>query len=114
MKIIINLLFTIFFAIAIYVHIHSLQVGDDKPVWTHILYIITYGVCWWMLFSGNSSRAIIYAISAIFPFVMHLILGFQHFSAMDELFKTCVLVCIMMPAGYLFIQWKEKQQSYYL
>ena len=104
MKIAINILFSIFFAVAIWVHIKNVMNGDDKPIWWHVLYFITYGVCWAMIFSKHKSSLLIYGLMAVFPFFTHLYYGFQHFAALDKMFWTCVLVCGFLIWGFKTIK----------
>jgi hypothetical protein len=66
MKLLINTLLSIFFAIAIGVHVYYVYEGDSEPFWWHCIYFITYGVCWWMLFSKSQQRNLIYLLMSIF------------------------------------------------
>ena len=107
MKVITKVLFALFFIIAIGVHIKSVIEGDDKPFWWHGLYFITYGTCWWMLFSENKLRAWIFAFMAIFPFSTHAYYGYLHFSKLDMQFWICVLVCATLILGF----WKIRNEK---
>jgi hypothetical protein len=103
MKLLVRILFSIFFAIAIGVHVYYVIHRDHEPLWWHAIYFITYGVCWWMIFSDHTHKARVYALMASFPFVTHIYYGMQHASAMDGSFWVCVLVCVLLPLGLLLI-----------
>ncbi len=104
MKIFIKILFSIFFAIAIGVHIYYVIERDSQPIWLHCIYYVTYGTCWWMLFSKNKYNYLIYAAMAVFPFATHLYYGYKHIPAFDAMFWICVLVCLLLPAGFIFVK----------
>ena len=110
MKLLAKIIFSIFFAIAIGTHIYYVFESDTKPFWWHCIYYITYGTCWWMIFSKNKYNSLIYAVMALFPFVTHLYYAYLHFSKLDAEFWICVLVCIILPLGFLWIV-KEKTNS---
>ena len=100
-KTITTVLLSIFFAIAIGIHVKNvIEGGDGKPLWWHGLYFITYGTCWWMIFSKNKLRRWIFAAASVFPFGTHLYYGFQHFSKLDIMFWICVLVCVVLVFGF--------------
>lgn len=107
MKLLINTLLSIFFAIAIGVHVYYVYEGDSEPFWWHCIYFITYGVCWWMLFSKSQQRNLIYLLMSIFPFVTHVYYAYQHASQLDSEFWICLLVCIILPLGFIWLK-KEK------
>ena len=109
MKQLIAILFSLFFSIAIGVHIYFVINKDHQPFWWHGLYYITYGVCWWMLFSKNKHRAKIYLLFALFPFITHLYYGYLHFATLDAMFWICILVCFILPLGYVWISYNEKK-----
>lgn len=100
----IKILFSIFFAIAIGVHIHELTVSDAEPLWWHSIYFLTYGVCWWMLFSKNKKRSSIYLLMAFFPFVTHIYYGYLHIKQLDVSFWVCVIVCVLLPLGFIWLR----------
>ena len=102
MKLLINILLSVFFAIAICVHVYYVLESDGKPFWWHCIYFITYGVCWWMLFSTHKYANIINIIMAIFPFVSHVYYGYKNFALLDTEFWICVLTCTMLVAGFLW------------
>lgn len=104
MKRIIQILFSIFFAISIGVHIYYVLHHDNKPFWWHSIYYITYGVCWWMIFSTNKNRSIIYLLMAIFPFATHAYYGYLHIQTLDATFWVCVIVCVLLPMGFIWIK----------
>ena len=104
MKLLANILLSIFFAIAIAVHIYYVMNGDNQPLWWHGIYFVTYGTCWWMLFSKNKYSSLIYAIMALFPFITHVYYGYQHFSQLDAEFWVCILTCVMLLLGFLWIK----------
>jgi hypothetical protein len=98
------MVYSIFFIIAIGVHIYEPIIGSAKPIWWHLLYIMTYGICWGMLFSKNSKRQAIFGVMGLFPFSTHLYYGYQHLSLLDSLFFVCVLVCLLLVLGFVFIK----------
>lgn len=104
MKTLVKILFSIFFAIAIGVHVYYVIEPDTKPFWWHCIYFITYGTCWLMIFSKNKYRSLIYAVMSLFPFVSHLYYGYKRIPAFDSMFWICVLVCVMLPLGFFFIK----------
>jgi hypothetical protein len=57
-----------------------------------------------MLFSKNSKRQEIFGVVALFPFSTHFCYGYQHMSALDGLFWVCVLVCLLLGLGFVFIK----------
>jgi hypothetical protein len=104
MKLTVNILFSVFFAIAIGVHVYELKVSNTQPFWWHCIYFLTYGVCWWMIFSKNIYRDKIYAFTALFPFITHIYYGYQHMHALDKEFWICLLVCVLLPLGFFWIK----------
>lgn len=108
MKVFIKILFSIFFAIAIGVHIYYSIVSDSKPFWWHCVYFITYGICWFMIFSKNKYRSFIYFLISLFPFISHAYYGYKHIPAFDSMFWICVLVCVMLPLGFGWLRYSEK------
>ncbi|MFN8238158.1 MAG: hypothetical protein U0T77_08315 [Chitinophagales bacterium] len=110
MRTIIKALLSVFFFIAFAVHIHELYVETEKQVLWHTLYFITYGVCWWMVSSANRRRLLIYILMALFPFITHLYYGYRHIAALDIPFWVCVAVCVLLPAGGVWI-WKEEENN---
>lgn len=107
----IKILFSLFFAIAIGVHIYFVIVPDGKPFWWHCIYYITYAMCWWMLFSKMKHRQFIYTLSAIFPFFSHVYYGYLHLPAMDFMFWICLLVCVMLILGMIYLRSSSSQLS---
>jgi hypothetical protein len=47
-----KILFSIFFAISIGVHIYDIFKEESPEYLLHFLYFICYGVCWKMIFSN--------------------------------------------------------------
>jgi hypothetical protein len=103
-KNIILTVYSIFFIIAIGVHIYEPIIGSAKSIWWHVLYIITYSTCWGMLFSKNANRQAIFGVAGLFPFSTHFYYGYQHLSALDSMFWVCVLVCALLVLGFIFIE----------
>jgi hypothetical protein len=103
MKLILKILLSVFFAIAIGVHIYYVIKPDTQPFWWHLLYYITYGGCWWMLFSKNKYRPAIYVTMALFPFATHVYYGYQHLRQLDTELWVCILTCIMLLLGFFWI-----------
>ena len=108
MKPIFKILLSIFFAVAIGVHIYEIATSNDEPLWMHSIYFITYGVCWWMIFSKNKNRSSIYLLMAIFPFITHVYYGYQHINQLDINFWVCIIVCVLLPFGFIWLR-KEIQ-----
>lgn len=106
MKLFLQFIFSLFFSIAIGIHIYYVIHPDHKPLWWHAIYFATYGICWAMMFSKNKKRSAIYLLMSIFPFVTHLYYGMQHVKKLDGIFWVCVLVCVLLPAGF-FLMKKE-------
>lgn len=104
MKLFANVSLSIFFAIAIGVHANSVMKGDNQPFWWHGLYFITYGGCWWMLFAKKTNRIKLYAAMALFPFISHVYYAYRHFTRLDAIFWICVLTCVMLLLGFLWIK----------
>lgn len=96
-----KVLLSIFFLIAIGFHLPPM-VNDymEKPT-THSVYILTYGICWAMLFSNHKYRSQVYFIAAIFPFIMHVYYGYLALPNLNQSFWICLLVVIMLPIGYM-------------
>lgn len=111
MKLLARLLFSLFFVIAIGVHVYYVLYPDHKPLWWHALYFLTYASCWRMLFSEHRHSVLIYTLMALFPFITHLYYGWQHSAHPDGVFWVCMAVCIFLPAGavWLMIVQKEKK-----
>ncbi len=107
MKISIKILFSIFFAIAIGVHIYNVIVGDSEPFWWHCIYFATYGFCWLMIFSKDKNRSWIYLLMSLFPFITHAYYGYLHAQKLDTEFWVCLLVCVLLPLGFIWLK-KEK------
>ncbi len=104
MKLIIRILLSVFFAIAIGVHIYYVLEPDTQPFWWHCIYYITYGTCWWMILSKNKYRILIYSVMMVFPFITHLYYAYKHIPAFDSMFWICLLVCIMLPLGFFSLK----------
>ena len=111
MKLLINTLLSVFFAIAISVHVYYVIESDGKPFWWHCIYYITYGTCWWMLFSKNKYRSLIYTGMAVFPFISHVYYGYKHIPAFDSMFWICVLVCLMLCLGFFWIKYQRDETT---
>ena len=108
MEKIVKIALSIFFAIAIGLHIKYVIDGDNQPFWWHGLYFITYGTCWGMIFSKNSLRSWIFGGMALFPFSTHVIYGYRHFAALDGMFWVCVLVCVLLAFGFFWLRNQDK------
>lgn len=108
----INILLSIFFAIAIGFHVIAVIQNDGEPFWWHAIYFITYGTAWRMLFSKIYYRKLIYLLMIIFPFSTHLYYGYKHLSALDFMFWICLIVCLILPLGGVWIY--RKQAVYFL
>jgi hypothetical protein len=108
MKNIINTLFSIFFTIAIGMHIKYLIDGDESSVWWHISYFITYGTCWAIIFSKYKWSYLLFAVMAFFPFSTHIYYGYQHFYALDSMFWVCILVCLLLILGVFWVKNNQK------
>lgn len=104
MKALIQILFSIFFIIAIASHVYFVIVDDGQPFWWHAIYYITYGGCWWMLQMHNKKALAMYIVLAIFPFVTHANIMFQHYPKLDFLFWIGFIVCIMLIFGVIWIK----------
>ena len=59
MKKVIQILLSIFFAIAIGTHIYNVIEKDGQPFWWHCIYYATYGICWFMLFFKNKMNKVL-------------------------------------------------------
>ena len=103
-------LFSLFFIIAIAVHVYYVIESDGKPLWWHVLYYITYGVCWWAIFTRNKNRLILYCAMALFPFATHFYYAFRHLHPPDVMLAVCILVCVMLVSGFWFIRFDEKSK----
>lgn len=103
---IIKTLFSIFFTIAIGVHIKDVIDGNGKDLLWHSYYFVAYGICWAMIFSKSKWNYLIFALSAIFPFCTHLFYGYQHFPFFDKIFWICVVVCFMLTFGVIWLRKK--------
>lgn len=107
MKNIIQFLFSVFFAIAIGVHIYNIYENDHQPLWWHGIYFITYGVCWLMIFSKNKNSSLIYGLMALFPFFTHVYYAYQHAAKLDSEFWICISVCVILPFGFFYLENKK-------
>ncbi len=109
MKHIPKALLSVFFLIAIAVHIYYLYLESDKQYLWHSLYFITYGACWWMLFSKIKNSILLYFSMMLFPFITHFYYGYLHFikAEINGMFWVCLIVCILLPAGL----WVVKQNT---
>jgi hypothetical protein len=96
--------FSIFYIIAVGLHIYEPIVGSATPLAWHLLYIITYGACWGLLFSKYPNRQAFFGIAALFPFFAHLYIGYQQLPKLDSTFWICALVCIVSILGYSVIK----------
>ncbi|HUM52435.1 MAG TPA: hypothetical protein PK431_11490 [Chitinophagales bacterium] len=107
MKKVIQILLSIFFAIAIGTHIYNVIEKDGQPFWWHCIYYATYGICWFMLFFKNKNALLIYFLSAIFPFVTHAYYAYGHLIKQDQHyteFGICILTCVMLALGFFRIR----------
>lgn len=107
MKTVIQILLSIFFAIAIGTHIYNVIEKDGQPFYWHCIYYATYGICWFMLFSKNKNALLIYFLSAIFPFATHVIYAARHIIKQDRNYTEigiCILTCVMLCLGFF---WKR-------
>ncbi|HQD13719.1 MAG TPA: hypothetical protein PLW43_12285 [Chitinophagales bacterium] len=95
-----RIFFSIFYLLAIGVHIYFLGVETDKKWLWHGAYLLTYGLSWWTYFTRLPQRAIIFVAASLFPFFSHVVIGYQHIPALDFMFWVCLLVCIIIPYGY--------------
>ena len=111
MKIMMRILFSVFFAIAIGVHIYYIFESDKQPLWWHMIYFVTYGVCWWMIFSKNKNRTLIYAVMSLFPFFTHVYYAVQHSRNFDADFWVCLLVCVILPMGFLWMRYESATET---
>ena len=103
---IVNILFSIFFAIAIGFHIKEVIDTNGKELLWHSYYFVTYGICWAMIFSKSKWNYLIFGLSAIFPLVTHIYYGYQHFPFFDKMFWICVVVCFTLIFGVYWL-WKK-------
>lgn len=104
MKLLLRILFSIFFAIAIGVHIYYVIESDSKPFWWHCIYFITYATCWMMIFYKNKKRELIYFFMALFPFFTHAYYAYIRIPNLDIEFWICVLVCVILPLGFWWLK----------
>lgn len=106
MKLILSIIFSIFFVLAIGVHFYFLYEETDKRIIYHTIYIVTYLACWWAIYSKNKHRASIYLIMMLFPFIAHFYYAVKHIldTKIDVMFWVCIVVVIILPLGLLFIQ----------
>jgi len=111
MKDIIKILFSIFFAIAIGVHIYYLYIGSTEPLWKHALYFLTYGTCWYMIYSSNPNSSWIYLLMALFPFAEHAYLGYLLLEELNPEFWVCLVVCFFMIAGFVWLRLMKKKNA---
>ena len=102
-----KILFSLFFAVAIGVHVKDVIDGNGKNILWHCYYFVTYGICWAMIFSKYKWNYLIFALSAIFPLITHIYYGYQHFPFLDKLFWVCVIVCCTLTFG---VFWLKKMQ----
>jgi len=102
-----KILFSIFFAVAIAVHIKDVIDGNGKDLLWHCYYFVTYGICWAMIFSKNKWSYLIFSVSAIFPLITHIYYGYQHFPLLDLLFWICVIVFFTLTFGVLWLKRKN-------
>lgn len=109
MKSTVKILFSIFFFIAIIFHVYQIIIGDLQPLWWHSLYIITYAGCWLMIFSSNKKRSLIYLVMGLFPFISHAYYAYKSIPKFGGDFWVCCLVCIMIPLGFIWLQYSEKK-----
>jgi len=108
MKWAIKILFSIFFASAIGVHVFAIFQKDTQPFWWHFIYFVTYGSCWAMFFLKHKNRLFMYSIMGVFPFITHLYYGYQHIATLDSLFWVCVLTCTLLFAGIFGIKYTNE------
>lgn len=109
MKTVIQILLSIFFAIAIGTHIFDIINKDGQPLWWHGIYFVTYGICWWLLFVNKKITLPIYFLSAIFPFATHALYAYRHIANQDQHYTEigiCILTCVMLTLGFF---WKKNQ-----
>ncbi|MBK9329027.1 MAG: hypothetical protein IPM95_06875 [Sphingobacteriales bacterium] len=109
MKQILKALLSLFFLIAIAVHIYYLYLETDKQYLWHTLYFVTYGACWRMLFSKTKNSILLYFFMMLFPFITHFYFGYRHLikSEINGMFWVCLIVCILLPVGL----WVVKQDT---
>lgn len=95
-----TIFFSLFFTVAISVHIYYLISEVEKQYLWHLLYFITYGTCWWMLFLKSKLSVWVYGLMACFPFFTHAYFSYKHLHTLDAMFWICILVCIVLSVGF--------------
>jgi hypothetical protein len=112
----INILFTLFLIICIAVHVVGLCVAghlftitsrvSDEPVYSHIIHMVSYCVCLFVLLRPIKYRTLIYCLAAIYPFCYHAHCAWVSYTVHDKFNAICILVIIEMPLIALWI-WKQ-------
>lgn len=91
-----KILFSLFLAICVVVHILGLQRPyTAEPAWSHLLHIVSYAVCLWMLLINFTRRKISFFLGAVYPMYYHI--GcLLHSSDMPSII-ICSLVVLLLP-----------------
>jgi hypothetical protein len=108
-RLIINILFTLFLIICIAVHVVGLATHySDEPIYSHIIHLVSYCICVFVLLRPVQYRTLIYCLAAIYPFCYHAHCAWVHYAVQGKFHAVCILVIIEMPLIALWI-WKQKE-----
>lgn len=107
MEILLRILLSLFFAAGIGFHVYAYFIESPIRIFYHAVYILTYSVCWAMIYSKSKNRSIIYLISAIYPFLAHVYYGYNELPDFNTGFFICLTVTVFIPLGWLVIRREE-------
>lgn len=88
---------SIFFAIAVAVHVVGLiQPYTTEPTWSHWLHIVCYWLCLLSIWQKGKLFLLIHSVASIYPFFYHANCFYESV-AKGTFSIICLLVMMMMP-----------------
>ncbi len=111
-QLIVKILFSIFFSICVLVHVAGLF-GQyvNEPLWSHIVHIISYCMCFYSLLFAIRYRFWIYMAGAIYPWYYHANCAWMSYTNLHQYNRICLLVVVMMPLGAAWVLSQVKSQE---
>lgn len=103
-RIVITILFALFFLPAIGVHVYGLFVPiTQESTVSHIIHIISYSICFIALLRALPYRLLLYSLAAVYPFLFHANCFFTPLLQQQRFNWVCLLVIVMLPLGGIWI-----------
>jgi hypothetical protein len=99
-----KVLFALFLAICIGVHVYGLVTrfsGESNA--SHVTHLVSYSLCLFVLLANRNTRFKIYLIGALYPFFYHANCAWNTFQTHHTLNGICLLVVVLLPLIGWFI-----------